>query len=110
MAKNDYFVIVYRILTYLYECFKRGEEPDINMFGPDAIKINNGYWGNIMESLYSEGYIKGISILPRMGGGYGIRLLDLRITQKGIEFLEDNAKMAKAHEFLKGIKESIPGL
>lgn len=28
MAKNDYFVIAYRILTYLYECFKSGEKPD----------------------------------------------------------------------------------
>lgn len=25
MAKNDYFVITYQILTYLYECFKARE-------------------------------------------------------------------------------------
>lgn len=24
MAKNDYFVIAYRILSYLYECFQAG--------------------------------------------------------------------------------------
>ena len=33
MAKNDYFVVAYRILTYLYECFKAGEKPDIDFFG-----------------------------------------------------------------------------
>lgn len=110
MAKDDYFVIVYRILTYLYECFKQGEAPDISLFGPDALGINNGYWGNIMESLLSEGYIKGIAVLPRMGGGFGIKLLELRITQKGIEFLQDNSKMAKARNFLKTFKETIPGI
>lgn len=110
MAKDDYFVITYRILVYLYECFKRGDTPDLDLFGPEALRINNGYWGNVMESLFSEGYIKGITVLPRMGGGFGIKILDLRITQKGIEFLEDNSKMAKAKDFLKTLKESIPGL
>ena len=110
MAKDDYFVIVYRILTYLYECFKQGETPDISLFGPDALGINNGYWGNIMESLSSEGYIKGISVLPRMGGGFGIKLLELRITQKGIEFLQENSIMAKARNALKSFKETVPGL
>ncbi|MFW5630377.1 hypothetical protein [Acetivibrio ethanolgignens] len=52
MAKDDYFVIVYRILNYLYECFKAGERPDMEMFGPVALRINNGYWVNVMESLY----------------------------------------------------------
>lgn len=110
MAKDDYFVITYRILTYLYECFKQGEAPDTSLFGPDALGISNGYWGNIMESLLSEGYIRGIAVMPRMGGGFGIRLLELRITQKGIEFLQDNSKMAKAKNFLKTFKETIPGI
>ncbi len=28
MAKDDYFVLAYRILKYLYECFKAGERAD----------------------------------------------------------------------------------
>ena len=28
-TKDDYFVIVYKILTYLYACLKVSEEPDI---------------------------------------------------------------------------------
>ena len=27
MAKDDYFVIVYKILTYFYECLKAGKKP-----------------------------------------------------------------------------------
>lgn len=43
MAKDDYFVLAYRILKYLYECFKAGERADTEMFGPGALGINNGY-------------------------------------------------------------------
>lgn len=31
MAKDDYYVIVYKILAYLYDCLKQGEEPQSNM-------------------------------------------------------------------------------
>lgn len=44
MAKDDYFVLAYRILKYLYECFKAGERADTDMFGPSALGINNGRW------------------------------------------------------------------
>lgn len=110
MAKDDYFVIVYRILTYLYECFMTGEAPETDCFGPDALHINNGYWTNVMESIFNEGYIAGITVVPRISGAPGIKLLDLKITQKGIEYLEDNSKMAKARELLKAVKEMVPGL
>lgn len=109
MAKDDYFVIVYRILNYLYECFKAGERPDMEMFGPVALRINNGYWVNVMESLYNEGYITGVSVIKSIGGSSGIKLLDLKITQKGIEYLQDNSKMTKAKDFLRTVKEVIPG-
>lgn len=110
MAKSDYFVVVYRILTYLKDCFMSGDNPDIDMIGPDAMKISNGYWTNIIESIYNEGYIRGVYIVPRAGGAPGIKLSNVKITQKGIEFLQDNSTMAKVAEFLKSVKETIPGL
>lgn len=40
-----------------------------------------------------------------------MRILDgAKITQKGIEFLEDNSKMKKAEQFLRSVKETVPGL
>ena len=110
MAKNDYFVIAYRILHYLYECFQTGERPDTAMFGPDAIGIGNGYWVNVMESLSNQGYITGIAFITPLGGIRGAKLMDLKITQKGIEFLQENSSINKAKEFLKSFKETIPGL
>lgn len=32
MAQNDYFVIVYQVLKYLYECMKLGVEPELEQF------------------------------------------------------------------------------
>lgn len=110
MARDDYFVIAYRILSYLYECFKMGERPDTDMFGPATLGINNGYWVNVMESLFNEGYIIGFTFRTPIGGVRGVKICDLRITQKGIEFLQENSLMAKARDFLKTMKETIPGM
>lgn len=110
MAKDDYFVLVYRILNYLYEYFKVGEKPDLDMIGPAALGIPRGYWMNIMESLSNEGYIRGISFPSAIGTMGGVRVSNLKITQKGIEFLQDNSKIAQAKAFLKSIKETVPGL
>lgn len=110
VAKNDYFVIVYRLLTYLYSCFKAGETPDISLFGPDALGINNGYWSNVMESIFNEGYVTGVAFVHMVGGPPGIKLGDLKITQKGIEYLQENSKMRKAAEFVKTIVDFVPGV
>lgn len=63
-----------------------------------------------MESLFNEGYITGGIMIPRLGGAPGIKLRNLKITQKGIEYLQDNSKMSKARDFLKSLKETILGL
>lgn len=110
MAKDDYFVLVYRILTCLYEFFKKGETPDTDIFDADALKINRGYWTNIMESLANEGYITGVSIVKAIGAPIGIKIHDLKITPKGIEFLQENSTIAKARGFFKTLKETIPGI
>jgi len=109
MAKKDYFVITYKILTYLYGCFQAGERPDIAFFGAEVLDINKGYWVNVMESLYNEGYIIGVKFI-QSGGMQGAKLIDLKITQKGIEYLQENSKMAKAKDFLKAAKDIIPGM
>lgn len=110
MAKDDYFILAYRILSYLYACFKAGERPDTELFGPDALKISKGYWANILESLYNEGYIIGIAFLSAVGSTDTVKLINLKITQKGIEFLQENTMMQKSKDFLKEIKEIVPGL
>lgn len=45
MAKDDYFVLAYRVLAYLYECLKAGERPDMKYlsFGNRHFPIGESY-------------------------------------------------------------------
>ncbi|WP_263854361.1 hypothetical protein [Ligilactobacillus murinus] len=40
MAKNDYYVLVYRVLMYLYNCLKKGEDVDVSKLTPQWLGIN----------------------------------------------------------------------
>ena len=60
MARDDYHVIVYQILAYLYQQLKKGEPIDgkqISM-NSDFFSINERYWKYIIVNMYNEGLIK----------------------------------------------------
>ena len=101
MPRDDYFAIVYRILRYLYERFQTGKAPDMDKFNAEAFDVDPGYWANILESLYDDGYVKNLTLVPRMGGAPGIRADNLKITSLGIEYLKDDVNMENARELLK---------
>lgn len=111
MAKDDYHVIVYQILSYLYVKLKEGAEPDPKMLKADSnyLNINEQYWTNIMIILFDEGYIKGIQIIKPWGNQIIIDNLDkCKITAKGIEYLCDTSFLCKAKQFLKDTKAIVP--
>lgn len=58
MAKDDYFVLVYKILAYLYTVLKEGRSPDAKMLQYDStlLGVNEPYWAYIMENLQAQGY------------------------------------------------------
>lgn len=39
MARDDYHVIVYQILAYLYQCLKNGSPVDVFMLEPGSILL-----------------------------------------------------------------------
>lgn len=45
MAKTNYFVIVYRILSYLQTCFETGADPDLDEFGVEGPSYRRGILG-----------------------------------------------------------------
>lgn len=111
MAKDDYYVIVYKILAYLYSQLKKGAPIEVERLLHDGtlFNINYDYWVYIFVNMLEQGYIKGISN-AKVGNGYYIReqLNSCEITPKGIEYLCDNNLMEKAKQFLKDIKEITP--
>ena len=111
MARDDYHVIVYQILAYLYMQLKEGEPINGNFLKAESqyLHINERYWQFIMQSLVDEGYIRGISITKAWGREMIIGDLDLcQITPAGIEYLCDNSFLQRAKELLKDIKAIVP--
>lgn len=108
MAQNDYFVIVYQVLKYLYECLKKGEKPEACYFTASAYNIPENYWQYIMLSLITEEYVKGIVVNHTKGGVLLGDLPDAIITPKGISYLFENSLIEKAKRTLKNVKEMVP--
>lgn len=113
MAKNDYYVIVYQILAYLYQRLKKGEQVKASMLEHDSPlfeSINKKYWAYIMYQMYKMQLIEGIDFVELDGLQipYAINLENCMITPLGIEYLCDNSLIEKAKRFLKDINEIIP--
>ncbi|ERJ83182.1 YjcQ protein [Peptostreptococcaceae bacterium oral taxon 113 str. W5053] len=112
MAKDDYQVIVYQILSYLYNCLKKGIdiEPDYLIANGKLFNINSNYWRFIIYNLHKDGLIDGISLVYTWGDKYPHinDLTNIGITPKGIQFLTDNSFIQKSKELLKDVKGIIP--
>jgi len=110
MAKDDYFVIMYRILVYLYACDKEGSEFNPKAISFERMGIPESYWTNVIEDMLDHKYLKGATIEEFCGGAKLVEWDRPRITQEGVEFISENSNMAKAKKVLKELKETIPGL
>ena len=98
MAQDDYFVIVYKILEYLYQCMKSGKRPMAEDIAPNGqmFCIPETYWSQIMEELIDQGYVKGIVKVPGLHVT-GVKINpEAAITMKGVEFLQSNSKVEEA--------------
>lgn len=113
MVKDDYFVIVYKILAYLYMKLKDGKEIEAEqlMYNGGLFNINRKYWVYILYNMVEEGYIRGLNNI-KAGDGYYIKdqLKYCEITPKGIEYLCENSTLEKAKQFFKDVKDITPFL
>lgn len=113
MSKDDYYVIVYKLLSYLYICLKKCNVIDIDNLR-DIIRADIGdyYWEYIIRQLCKEGYVEGVTTFKYIGDmDERVRInKNFKITPKGIDFLQSNSSIAKAEAFLKEIKEILPWL
>ena len=110
MPKDDYFVITYRLLTYLYTCLKRDKSPDPAMLSAGYFEIGASYWEYIIKNLYEDGYISGILVIQTVTPIDGIVKIqpNVKITPKGIQHLSDNSMFKRIKEFAKDVAAIIP--
>ena len=106
MAKDDYFVLVYKLLTILYTTLKNGKVVTDSELKELSEGLPLNYWEYILKSLSEDGYITGVKPISSLSGN-SIQITTLQITPKGIEYLQDNSKMKKAKEVLKNIPQWI---
>ncbi len=110
MAADDYYVIAYRFLKYLYDCLKRAAQPKEEALCADFFDIPVEYWEYIVTHLYTDGYIEGITVgryLHAKGLSIG-NLRNINITPKGIEYLSENSMLQKIKGTVKDIMDILP--
>lgn len=105
MAKNDYYVLVYRILMYLYNCLKNGEDVDISKLTPQWLGINDRYFEYIVDTLDEEGFILNAAYIEDYTGKY--LKSDITISPKGISYLHENSTIQKVKRSVKGIADIV---
>lgn len=118
MAKDDFHVIVYQILSYLYQCLKNGAEVDTKMLAADSSyftiygkPLSDRYWCYILWQIQRMGLIEGVIFSGRVDNypfERPLRWEGCMITPTGIEYLTDNSFLQKVKEFLKDVKAITP--
>lgn len=102
MAMNDYHVVMYQILSYLYNCLKEGREPDLEAMEnyKKVYDINTRYWSYIWLHAAEDGLIEGACPVPLMNVEWKtVHFTNaLAITPKGIDYLMENSMMGKIRQ------------
>ncbi|HCA30323.1 MAG TPA: hypothetical protein DEP23_12535 [Ruminococcaceae bacterium] len=105
----DNFEAIYKILKTL-EAAMDIPDFDISQIDSDKLKISRYRWARYIEMMADVGYITGIRVYRDICGELQIENEDIRITLKGLEYLQENTFMQKLYRTAKGIKEVIPGI
>ena len=105
----DNFKAVYKILSTLEKAMDLPEF-DIHLISAEKLGISQERWCRYIEMMADVGYIKGIEMYVDITGELNVDAKDMRITLKGLEYLQENSIMQRMYNAAKGIKEVIPGL
>ena len=110
MAKDDYHVIVYQILAYLYQCLKNDKPVEDAALRADSalVAVNERYWKYIIINLSNSELIVGVKFTKVWGDVLIDDLSGTMITPKGIEYLSENLMMKKAYKIAKEVREFLP--
>lgn len=105
----DNFKAVYKILSTLEKAMDIPEF-DISQIGPEFVGVSEERWARYMEMMADVGYIKGITVARNIAGNTIVRGKDIRITLKGLEYLQENSTMRKLYNAAKGIIETASNI
>ena len=105
----DNFKAVYKILTALEKAMDLPEF-DINQIGYEALGVSKERWARYIEMMADVGYIKGVRVGYNINGDTMVEAHDMRITLKGLEYLQEDSIMQKLYKAAHGITEVAAGV
>lgn len=112
LKKDDYDVVVYKILKYLYAQFKKGRKliEMSEIIKNIDVRIEQGYFDNIIETAYKQELIEGCFEEHYFidEDEPTVEMTAAKITPTGIRFIETNPIIKEVEKFL-GITTSIVG-
>lgn len=97
----DDFQAIYIILDTLRRALDKGL--DRGDLAPKRTGIDAGKRDRLLRMLQEEGYVAGIRFYPLLGGMTGVVIDDLRLTVRGLRYLENDEDMEEARRQLKGL-------
>ena len=103
---TDNFKAVYRILSSLEEQMDK-PSIDVSKFDSEQLGITRERWIKCLEMMEDVGYIKGCRIYTNMYGETECDTENIKITLKGLEYLQENSIMQRIYKTAKGIKEIV---
>ncbi len=103
----DNFKAVYNILSALEKAMDLPEF-DLETISHEVLGVSKQRWARYLEMMADVGYIKGINISKNILGETQIHNIDIKITLKGLEYLQENSIMQKIYKTMKGIKDITP--
>lgn len=103
----DNFQAVYKILSALEKAMDYPSF-DISQISAEVLGVSHERWTRYMEMMADVGYIKGIRVFESVVSGTQVEDNGIRITLKGLEYLQENSIMKRVYKALKGVKEITP--
>lgn len=93
MAADDYRVVMFKILSYLYGCLKEGVEPNASK-AEEITGVNPVYWRAVVADMLDHGYVR--ADVKGLNGSYR----GLSVTMEGVDLLETDPHMEQVKELL----------
>lgn len=102
----DNFKAVYKILSVLEKAMDY-PELDISQIDHNALGVSKERWARYIEMMNDVGYIKNVEISQYLDGSVNVDCTDIKITLKGLEYLQENAVMQRIYKTVKGVKDLV---
>lgn len=109
MRKNDMPVIICKLLAYLYDCMKKGKEPERDVLEYDGVVfagIPQRYRAMVVHEVVERGLVTGMGVTS-YDDELNVVITEPQVTLAGVEYLFENKTMARALAVLKELKEPL---